>query len=275
LISENDDTKNLFDNKYILLFIIIVISIASFYGGTYYSNLFNNYEERYTAIIEEMEQDLLYQNITITSLNNNIIELNEKLSKYNQINETYKNLEENYIELIIEYNQLDSETEKLRTELRQFKETQNIGGYNIRIVVANMSFTLSQRYVAYASGLYEQTATEDSGILTASTTDDNTIISFSWDTLESEPNLRATLDNAYSSIGLILEHKMYLTTVIEDQAILYSTFKTVLENKYTYINVATWHDSTSQRRYICIVQNTVDNVTNTLREFLTGFSEIY
>ena len=72
MISENDGTKNLFDNKYILLFIIIVISIASFYGGTYYSNLFNNYEERYTAIIEEMEQDLLYQNITITSLNNKL-----------------------------------------------------------------------------------------------------------------------------------------------------------------------------------------------------------
>jgi len=143
------------------------------------------------------------------------------------------------------------------------------------ILIGKMSFTLPQRYIVHSSGLYDNTATNESGILTASASDDNTLISFSWDRLDSKPDLIKTLDNANSSIGLILEYIGYQELEIGDNNIIYSKYKTIMENEFVYINISTWYDEINKKQYICIVQNTVDNVDDVLLEFISRFSVIY
>ena len=258
-------------NLYIIIIFVLVSTVVSFYLGSRYSGFISGKEENLTNTILEIEQRLTDQTATITGLNNEINELNEQLSNYDQLEESYSILLENHDSLLVEYKESRTDYDDLLLEFEAFKNQIRGDEASLQTVIGNMSFTLPQRYIIYASGLYESTATMESGILTASTVDDNTFISFSWDRLDSEPNLTATIDNAFNSIGLILEYELNLQMEIGDRNILYSHLKTIVDNEYAYIDVATWYEETYGKQYICIVQNTTDNVTDSLQEFISGF----
>ena len=271
---EEFNVKRININLYIILVAVVVSSTASFYAGSRFSGFNSSEEENLTRTIIEIEQRLALQNTTILGLNTKINELNEQLSQHYQLEEVHNLLSEDYKSLLSEYNDSRTEYNNLLTEYEEFKNQILGDEISLRTIIGNMSFTLPQRYIVHTSGLYESTATMESGILTASTVEDNTLISFSWDTLDSEPNLKTTLDNAFNSIGLILEYEMYLSLEVGDRNIIYSHYKTILENEYAFITVATWYDETSEKQYICIVQNTTDNVTESLQEFISDFTLI-
>jgi hypothetical protein len=257
-------------NRYIVLIIIAVSSVASFYLGSLYVNYRSiDDEQNYTKIIMEIEKRVEAQNSTISDLTNDIIELNEQLSNYDQLAESFDFLTEDYGSLQIEYDEFRVEYERLSEDLTQLKDQLRNEEDSYTIIIGNMVITLPQEYLVYMSGLYESTASNNSGILTASAIFDDTVISFSWDTLESEPDPFVTLDNAYDSLGLVIEHEMYQTLSVGDWSILYSSFKTVLSNEYIFMKVATWFDDPSGKQYICVVQNTEDDVMESLLEFVT------
>jgi hypothetical protein len=261
--------------RYIVLIIVVVSSVASFYLGSLYANYGSiDDEENYTTIIMEMGNRLEAQNSTISDLNNDIIELDEQLSNYKQLDESFISLTEDYSSLQKEYDEFEIEYKRLFDDLSQLKSQLRSEEDNYTILIGNMVVTLPQEYIVYMSGLYEDTAGNNSGILTASGIFDDTLISFSWDTLESEPDPFVTLDNAYDSLGLVIEHEMYQTLSVGDWSILYSSFKTVLKNEYIFMKVATWFDDTCGKQYICVVQNTEDDVMESLLEFVSGIEDL-
>ena len=273
--NEENSISGFDQNRYIIILIALVLCTITFYVGFRYGINRGSVDlQNYTRVIETLQQSLADKDATISSLNNEIDELNEQLSGYNELSESYNVLQEEYNELYNDYSNSMGLYEEIIEEYNELKDLQLVDENSTRTLVGNMSFTLPQRYVVYASSLYGETATDDSGILTASTLDDDTIISFSWDTLEEEPGLYQILDNAYDSIGVILEYDMYKTAIVGERRLIYSSFKTVLDNKYTYIDVSTWYDESDGKHYVCIVQNTKNDVYNTLHEFVSGFNKI-
>lgn len=268
----NDRTNN---NKYIIVFVVLISALLSFYAGTRFSGFGNVEVENLTRTIGQIEEKLSSQNATINALDNEIEDLNNQLSDHKQLEELYSQLSDEYELLSTEFDETMINFENIQSELNLIKELISGDDLTFTFLVGNMSLTLPQRYIVHSSGLYDSTATIESGIFTASAADDDTLISFSWDTLDSEPDLTKTLDNANSSIGLILEYEMYKELEIGNKNLIYIKYKTILDNEYVYINISTWYDEINKKQYICIVQNTVDNVDDVLQEFVSGFSVIH
>ncbi|MBN2334364.1 hypothetical protein JXL21_02315 [Candidatus Bathyarchaeota archaeon] len=250
----------------VTVILMVFVAAASFYAGQITRTGDAGNEGAQAQAISDLENQVLEKDAIIDELLGTVSELNDQMTELSGVNDTYR-------ELLGEYAGLSDNYSDVSSDYRELMGFYEAGDSRYRVITCNMSFSIPNNYVIYLSGLYQEEATPESGILTASTTDEDNIISFSWDTV-SEPDLDETLATAYESVGKVFEANTSMVVEIDERTVMYSVLKTEVNDRFAYVIVATWYEEHQEKHYVCVIQDTENDVYDQFIDFMGGYVNI-
>lgn len=269
-----DNIKNVF----LILLIIIIFTGVGFYSA-------------YIIQDEKMTELVKKNNSTINSLNSQVSYLRnifgdlviqyEKLEqemeesentymqkdlKYEELSEKYSQLDDSYQSLSQDYADLYS---SIVLEREVFLNKTKVAENSVKLFFNNISFECPQGVVFSVNDLVNMNLTE---ILTGNSCKEKKVITLFWRYEEDEPDLNATLKEAYGSDEKYVKGTSSNNTLVKgDYTIRYINFTAIVDEETRYVLISTWYMADTSHQYLCVVQDNENTVVATYREMMMNW----
>ena len=271
-----DNIKNIF----LILLVIIIFSGLGFYSAyviqdekiakltgeksstinrlnsevSYLRNIFGDLLIEYEELEKEMR---MYEN-----------DYMQKSVEYKDLSEKYAQLDYNYTSLLTEYADLNS---SIVLERESLLNKTRVGDNNIKIFFNNVSFECPQEVIVTVNAFVNTNITD---MLTGNPCNEKTFITLSCNYSLDEPNLNATLKEAYRSVEKYVNGTGLNNTMIKDDyKIRYTNFSAILYGEQRYVLVSTWYNANTSHQYLCVVQQEESTVVATFSEMMASFRQ--
>ena len=272
-----DNAKNIF----LILVIILVFSGLGFYAAYLIQ------DEKMTEIVAENDSTVNRLSSEVSYLRNIFNDLviqyekiekqiNELQNESTQQNQEYEDLSQKYAQLNTSYQSLLNDYRALNSsnalERETFHNKTRVSENHVRIFFNNVSFEYPQDVVVSLDGPHESLPTNCSQLFTGTSNDGKTIITLSWSRVEDEPDLNATLRDAYGSIEDYVNKTGLNNNLIKDgYKVRYTNCTLLVGGETRYVLISTWYLSDTSNHYMCVVQQDEDTVVDIFMELMASF----
>jgi len=263
--------------------IFLVLVLIVFFSGVGFYSAYVLQDEKVTQLTGEKDSTINRLNSEVFYLRNifgDLLVEYEELEKeasfyendyiqksveYTDLSEKYTQLEDNYTILLLEYADLSS---SYVLERESLIDKTIVDDNKVKIFFNDVSLDCHQDVLV---SVHTHIDTNLINILTGYSFTEKTVIAISWSYTAEEPDLNATLKEAYGSIKKYVKAASFNNTMIKDEyKIRYTNFTAMVYGEMRYALISTWYDADMSRQYMCMVLQEEGNAVATFSELMTS-----